>query len=66
MGFFKRVPEKEFNRKENTMGKIATDSKVYTFSDIDPSKVLFYYVMSCDKDNRDLSSKIQFLLWCEF
>ena len=66
MGFFKRVPEKEFNRKENTMGKVATDSKVYTFSDIDPSKVLFYYVMSCDKDNRDLSSKIQFLLWCEF
>ena len=62
MGFFKRVPEKEFNRKENTMGKVATDSKVYTFSDIDPSKVLFYYVMSCDKDNRDLSSKIQFLL----
>ena len=62
MGFFKRAPEKEFNRKENTMGKVATDSKVYTFSDIDPSKVLFYYVMSCDKDNRDLSSKIQFLL----
>ena len=62
MGFFKRMPEKEFNRKENTMGKVATDSKVYTFSDIDPSKVLFYYVMSCDKDNRDLSSKIQFLL----
>ena len=64
MGFFKRVPEKEFNRKENTMGKIATDSKVYTFSDIDPSKVLFYYVMSCDKDNRDLSSKIYRVSFC--
>ena len=60
MGFFKRAPEKEFNRKENTMGKIAKSDRFESlhFSDIDPSKVLFYYVMSCDKDNRDLSSKI--------
>ena len=54
------APEKEVNRKENTVGKIAnrTASKVYTCSDIDLGEVLVHYVMFCDKENRDLSSKI--------
>ena len=56
--------EKEVNRKENTVGKtatrrqIATDSKVYAYSDTDLGEVLFHYVMLYDKKNRDLSSKI--------
>ena len=43
--------EKEVNRKENTVGKtatrrqIATDSKVYAYSDTDLNEVLFHYVM---------------------
>ena len=58
------TPEKEVNREENTLGKInnrrqiATDSKVYACSDTDFGEVLFYYVLFCDKENRDLSSKI--------
>ena len=58
------TPEKEVNREENTVGKItnrrqiATDSKVYACSDTDFGEVLFYYVLFCDKKNRDLSSKI--------
>ena len=54
--------EKEVNRKENTVGKtatrrqIATDSKVYAYSDL--NEVLFHYVMFYDNENRDLSSKI--------
>ena len=56
--------EKEVNRKENTVGKtatrrqIATDSKVYAYSDTDLNEVLFHYVMFYDNENRDLSSKI--------
>ena len=56
--------EKEVNRKENTVGKtatrrqIATDSKVYAYSDTDLGEVLFHYVMFYNKENRDLSSKI--------
>ena len=58
------TPEKEVNREENTLGKInnrrqiATDSKVYACSDTDFGEVPFYYVLFCDKENRDLSSKI--------
>lgn len=64
MGFLNACLKKSSTEKKTPWERLrkATDSKVYTFSDIDPSKVLFYYVMSCDKDNRDLSSKIQFLL----
>ena len=42
------TPEKEVNRKENTVGKKATGL----------SEVLFHYVMFCDKENKDLSSNI--------
>ena len=53
------TPEKEVNRKENTKDcQEATDSKVYAWSDIDLGEVLFHYVMFCDKENRDLWSKI--------
>ena len=57
-------PEKEVNRKENTVGKIAkrrliaTDSKVYACSDVDLGEVLFHYALFCYQENRDLSSKI--------
>ena len=57
------TPEKEVKRKENIVGliakrrQIATDSKVYACSDIYLGEVLFHYIMFCDKDNRDLSSK---------
>ena len=56
--------EKEVNRKENTVGKtatrrqIATDSKVYAYSDTDLNEVLFHYVIFYDNENRDLSIKI--------
>ena len=49
------TPEKEVNRKENTVGKNcqkATDSKVNTCSDIDLGQVLFHYVIFCDKEIR--------------
>ena len=36
----------------------ATDLKVYACSDIYLGEVLFYYVIFCDKVNRDVSSKI--------
>ena len=36
----------------------ATDSKVYACLDADLSEVLFHSVVFCDKENRDLSSKI--------
>ena len=36
----------------------ATDSKINACSDIDIGEVLFHYVTFCDKENRDLSSKI--------
>ena len=58
------TPEKEVNRKENTVGKIAkrrliaTDSKVYACSDVDLGEVLFHYALFCYQENRDLSSKI--------
>ena len=48
-------PEKEVNRKENTVGKIAkkaTDSKVHACS------IRLHYVILCYKENRDLSNKI--------
>ena len=34
------------------------DSKVYACSDTNLGKFPFYYIMFCDKENRDLSSKI--------
>ena len=34
------------------------DSKVYVCSDTDLGKVLFHYVMFCNKENRDLLRKI--------
>ena len=58
------TPEKEVNRKENIVGKIAkrrqiaTDSKVYAYSDIDLGEVLFHYVMFFEKESRDLSRRI--------
>ena len=57
------TPEKEVNReKKKHRGKKdcqkATDSKVYACSDTDLGKVLFHYVMFCDKANTYLSSKI--------
>ena len=42
------APEKEINRKGNTVGKIcqkATDSKVYASLDTDLGEVSFHYVM---------------------
>lgn len=56
--------EKEVNRKENTVGKIAkrrqiaTDSKVYACPSKDLGEVLFHYVVFCYKENRDLSSNV--------
>ena len=55
-------PEKEVNRKENTVGKIAkkaTDSKVHASPNTGHGEFEFY------KENRDLSSKILslFLQW---
>ena len=32
--------------------------KVYAYSDIDLGEALVHYVMLCDKENRELSSKI--------
>ena len=58
------TPEKEANRKENTVGKIAkrwqiaTDWKVYACLDIDLGEVLFHYAVFCDKENRDLSNNV--------
>ena len=34
------------------------ESKVYVCSDTNLGKFPFYYVMFCNKENRDLSSKI--------
>ena len=36
----------------------ATDSKVHAYSDTDRGEVLYHYVMSCDKENSDILSKI--------
>ena len=55
------TPEKEVNRKENTMGKIAKRqqiAKVNAFLDIDVSEVLIHYVTFCDRENKNLSSRI--------
>ena len=55
------TPEKEVNRKENTVDKIAKGRQIRksTHAQIPIlAKVLFHYVMFCDKENRDLSSKI--------
>ena len=58
------TPEKEANRKENTVGKIAkrwqiaTDWKVYVCLDIDLGEVLFHYAVFCDKENRDFSNNV--------
>ena len=55
------TPEKEANRKENTVRKIAKRrqiAKVNAFLDTDVSEVFIHYVTFCDKENRDLSSKI--------
>ena len=58
------TPEKEVNRIENTVGKvakrrqIATNSKVYTCSYRDRGEVLFRYVIFCDIENKDLSNEI--------
>ena len=34
--------------------------KVFACSDTELSKILFYYILFCDKENRDLWSKIYF------
>ena len=55
------TPEKEVNRKENTVNKIAKGRQIRksTHAQIPIlAKVLFHYVMFCDKENRDLSSKV--------
>ena len=56
------TPEKEVNRKENTVGKIAKRLQirkyVYACLDTNLNEVLSHYVMFCDKENRVLSSKI--------
>ena len=58
------APEKEVNRKEDTPGKIAkrrqiaTDFKIYAYSNTDLSEVLFNNILFYDKENRDLSSMI--------
>ena len=58
------APEKEVNRKEDTPGKItkrqqiATDLKIYPYSNTDLSEVLFNNILFYDKENRDLSSMI--------
>ena len=52
----KRSTEKKTPR-ERRLPK-ATDSKGYAWSDTDLNEVLFHYAMFCDKENRDLSSKI--------
>ena len=58
------APEKEVNRKENTpekiakRGQIATDLKIYAYSNTDLSEVLFNNILFYDKENRDLSSMI--------
>ena len=55
--------EKEVNRIENTVGKvakrrqIATNSKVYTCSNRDRGEVLFHYIIFCDIENKDLSNE---------
>ena len=36
--------------------------KVFTCSDSELGKILFHYILFCDKENRDLSSKISFPL----
>ena len=60
------TPEKEVNRKENSLGKIAkrrqtaTDSKVYAYVDIELGEVLFRFVIFCDKENRNLARFIAF------
>ena len=48
------------SNRMNTRG-----SKLNACSDTDLGEVLFHYVMFCDKENRDLSSKIypRFLKW---
>ena len=54
------TPGKKVSRKKNR-GKDclkATDSKINACSDIGIGEVLFHYVTFCDKENRDLSSKI--------
>ena len=58
------APEKEVNRKEDTPEKIAkrrqiaTDLKIYAYSNTDLSEVLFNNILFYDKENRDLSSMI--------
>ena len=57
-------PEKEVNRKENTLGNIAKKAKVYSCSDIDLGEVLFHYVMFCDKEIAIFRVRfIAFLQW---
>ena len=60
--------EKEVNRKENAVGKIAKGQQVRKFkhAQIQPGEVLFHYVMLCDKENRDLSSDIYRVSFDEF
>ena len=55
------TPEKEVNRKENTVGKIAKRRQIRksTRAQIPIlAKLLVHYVVFCGKENRDLSSKI--------
>ena len=47
-------PEKEVNRKENTVGKISHSLRKSTHTHIPTLGKLIF----CDKENRDLSSKI--------
>ena len=52
------TPEKPKTKHRGKDCQKATDSKVYACSDADLSEVLFNFIMSCDKQNRDLLGKI--------
>ena len=55
------MPEKEVKQKENMVGKIAERWQIwksYAYTDTNIGKVLFHFVMFCDKWNRGLLSKI--------
>lgn len=62
------TPEKDVKQKENS-GKDcpkATELKVYAYSDTDLGKVLFHNEMLCNRENRDLLSKIYCFSSVEF
>ena len=55
-----RLKKRSTNKKTLPWERLpeATDSKVYACSDTDLGEVLYLYVMFCDKEDRDLLSKI--------